>query len=77
MAFEGWNGHSTEIDFDIIGLFISAIKWAMQEGGGEGDAEIKPVPDSKGYWGMIGYSSQSFGYTDTRLGREDMLRQQC
>lgn len=49
----------------------------MQEGGGEGDAEIKPVPDSKGYWGMVGYSSQSFGYTDTRLGREDMLRQQC
>lgn len=69
-VFSGWKtdlDFTPEIDFDIIGLFVSAIKWAMQEGGGEGDAEIKPVPNSKGYWGMVGYSSQSFGYTDTAV----------
>lgn len=69
-VFAGWKtdlDFTPEIDFDIIGLFVSAIKWAMQEGGGEGDAEIKPVPNSNGYWGMIGHSSKNFGYTDTAV----------
>lgn len=68
--FSGWKTDlDTQggIDFDIIGLFISAIKWAMSSAGGDENTDIKSIPNSSGYWGMIGYNSKNFGYTDTAV----------
>lgn len=73
--FQGWkndfNLHAG-IEVDILGLFINAIIWALQNGGGAGDAEMKPFPGYKYYFGMSGSDSGTLGHLPNAVAEPKM-----